>query len=267
MDGSKKYTVYCYTNKINGKKYVGQTCQTLLERSKTDGSGYKSCTYFWNAIQKYGFNNFNKEIIADKLSKEDADFLEHFYIDLWDLKNHNFGYNLRDGGSHGALTDEHKMKIGEANKNPSIETREKLRQCRLGVRLSEESKKKLSESHKGKKQTKTQVENRVKKLIGQKRTEEQKQNISNALKGKKRSKESIEKIAEKQKKPVLELDKKNNIVRIFDSAKSAAQYYGLHDYNVSKCCRRGNGATTGGIILVYAQDFLKEENINVFKTA
>ena len=267
MDDSRRYIVYCYTNNINGKKYVGQTCHTLLERSKKDGSGYNHCTYFYHAIQKYGFDNFSATILAENLSKEDADIIEKKYIDLWNLKDHRFGYNLRDGGSNGALTDNHKRKIGEANKNPSCETRERLRNCRLGQKLSNETKKKIGDVHRGRKQSQDHIDNRIKKITGQKRTDEQKQNISKSLKGKKFSPEHAKKCGEKHRKEVLELDKNNNIVNMFDSARSAALHYGLHEGNVSRCCRRGNGATTGGKIFVYKKDFLKEECGNVLSAA
>lgn len=51
------YTIYMHRNKINGKSYIGQTFQKPEERWK-NGAGYKSCTYFYAAIQKYGWNNF-----------------------------------------------------------------------------------------------------------------------------------------------------------------------------------------------------------------
>lgn len=41
----RRYKVYVYTNKINGKKYVGQTCQSLEYRAN-NGRGYKRCLHF-----------------------------------------------------------------------------------------------------------------------------------------------------------------------------------------------------------------------------
>lgn len=35
----RRYKVYVYANKVNGKKYVGQTCRTLTERAGKDGRG------------------------------------------------------------------------------------------------------------------------------------------------------------------------------------------------------------------------------------
>jgi hypothetical protein len=47
--------IYKYTSPY-GKSYIGQTTRSLKERAKTaNGIGYSCCTYFFNAIQKYGF--------------------------------------------------------------------------------------------------------------------------------------------------------------------------------------------------------------------
>lgn len=90
------YKVYCYTSP-NGKKYIGQTCQSLIARSGKSGQGYKASTKFYNAIQKYGFNTFQVEILKDNLSKHEADYLEKHYIAYYDTVNN--GYNIQSGGN------------------------------------------------------------------------------------------------------------------------------------------------------------------------
>ena len=72
----RNYKVYIHTNTINNKQYVGITFQDVARRWRPDGSGYKQNKYFWNSIQKYGWNNFKHEIIADNLTKQDAEKLE-----------------------------------------------------------------------------------------------------------------------------------------------------------------------------------------------
>ena len=47
------YTVYCHTNKINGKKYVGIT-KRLVEKRWLNGRGYNGNSIFRKAINKYG---------------------------------------------------------------------------------------------------------------------------------------------------------------------------------------------------------------------
>lgn len=52
---NKNYKIYIYTNKINNKSYIGQTCQSSLSaRAGINGKHYHNSTKFWTAIQKYG---------------------------------------------------------------------------------------------------------------------------------------------------------------------------------------------------------------------
>lgn len=93
-----KYCVYIHTNKINGKKYVGQTCQKPEYRWRKDGRGYRSETYFGKAIQKHGWDSFEHEIVASNLTKEEADNFEVLLINKLDTMNPDKGYNLTKGG-------------------------------------------------------------------------------------------------------------------------------------------------------------------------
>lgn len=147
------YCVYVHINKVNGKKYVGQTCKRPTERWDS-GRGYKKCPYFWKAIKKYGWNNFEHEVIASHLTKEEADNFEILLIEKLNLRDRNYGYNLREGGSHGSISDETRQKIREANtgKRHSDETIQKLREIKTGDKNdfygkhhSEESKRKISD--------------------------------------------------------------------------------------------------------------------------
>ena len=94
------YCVYIHTNKINGKKYVGQTKHgdNPKEKRWKYGDGYKSCTYFYNAILKYGWNNFEHEIVDKNLTKDEAYSMEQKLISELDTRNPNVGYNIRIGG-------------------------------------------------------------------------------------------------------------------------------------------------------------------------
>ena len=64
------FIVYCHTNIINGKQYIGLTSMSLEDRCGTNGSRYRNCDAFWNAIQKYGWENFSHKILAYDLTEE-----------------------------------------------------------------------------------------------------------------------------------------------------------------------------------------------------
>lgn len=137
----KKWCVYCHVNKINNKAYIGITCKNINERWRKDGSGYKGSTYFWNAIQKYGWDNFEHIILFTGLTREEACKREVLLIALFNTQNKEFGYNISKGGDCSFaglnLSDEHKRKISEAKKG------------KPGFQHTEESKLKLSKSKLG----------------------------------------------------------------------------------------------------------------------
>ena len=96
-----KYIVYCHTNKINNKKYIGQTCRSLETRSGSNGCGYKECPYFYRAIQKHGWDNFEHKVLFENLSKESADRIEKILIQMFKTQDSDYGYNIQNGGTFG----------------------------------------------------------------------------------------------------------------------------------------------------------------------
>ena len=65
------------------------------------------------AILKHGWNNFDHEILFEGLTKEEADEKEKELIDFYDSRNPEKGYNTREGGSNGPLSEEAKEKLRE----------------------------------------------------------------------------------------------------------------------------------------------------------
>lgn len=134
-----KYYVYCHTNKINNKKYIGITMQKPSIRWGGKGQGYIKCPKFWNAIQKYGWDNFEHKILFENLSQKEACEKETELIKQYQTLNDDFGYNMTTGGEkHYHLTEEVKQKLREqklGEKNPQY-----------GIQRTEEEKKHLSNS-------------------------------------------------------------------------------------------------------------------------
>lgn len=90
------YSVYCHTNKTNGKKYIGLTKQKP-ERRWQKGYGYIN-TYFGNAIEKYGWDGFIHEVLYTGLTKEEACKKEIELIALYHTAERECGYNISFGG-------------------------------------------------------------------------------------------------------------------------------------------------------------------------
>ena len=199
--------VYCATNKINRKKYVGVTKQGLDKRRHAheydSTKDNPNITHFHRAIKKYGKDNFEWKIVETYPTYEEALEGEKFYIKKYKTINPH-GYNLTYGGSGIIPCEIVRQKISQSNKayfsdpanrkktsdatkkffeNPenrkkhseyltgrkySKEGREGNRRGRLKYFSDPENRRKLSESLKGHK--------------GAILTEEKKQQISNSVK-------------------------------------------------------------------------------------
>ena len=76
--------IYCITNKINGKQYVGQTVRTEEERFKEHCRDKKM--YISKAIRKYGKENFLVETIDSALLIDDLNEKEIYWIEEFKTK-------------------------------------------------------------------------------------------------------------------------------------------------------------------------------------
>lgn len=113
----RNWCVYMHVNKINQKKYIGVTCD-IQHRFGKDGSGYLhqkdgkyNQPYFARAILKYGWDNFDHVIIEQNLTKEEAEIQEKDLIQQYRATNPQYGYNIREGGYNGKLSEETKEKL------------------------------------------------------------------------------------------------------------------------------------------------------------
>lgn len=102
----KKWIVYLYTCKVNGKKYVGKTCNKYGMKGRAkNGKGYQKGA-FRNAIDKYGWDNFTGEVLKENLSVDEANYWETYYIRkyrTWTSYADCNGYNLTEGGDGGEM--------------------------------------------------------------------------------------------------------------------------------------------------------------------
>lgn len=110
--------IYCFTNNINGKKYIGQSISKDNARYNNHKSSYKNpddCEYespLHRAFRKHGFENFTYEILAQDIESIDLlNQLEIQYIQQYNCQIPN-GYNIEPGGKNCAKpkTIEHRKK-------------------------------------------------------------------------------------------------------------------------------------------------------------
>jgi len=89
------FIVYMHKNRINDKVYIGMTCDP---KQRWRASSYKKCPLFNAAIEKYGWENFDHIILADGLSKKEAQKKEVDEIIAHNSRDKKYGYNLAHGG-------------------------------------------------------------------------------------------------------------------------------------------------------------------------
>jgi len=125
--------IYKITNTVNSKAYVGYS-SNVESRWEDHKKGYGSKVVY-DAIQKYGLDNFTFEVIAeDTVDNEDKYIQEH------DTMTPN-GYNLVEGGG---------LPPTKQGWTPSAETLTKRSASLKGIERTEKWCKNLSESKSGK---------------------------------------------------------------------------------------------------------------------
>jgi len=166
MSAMNIYSIYKATNKINGKVYIGfdSSWPNRLIDHKNNYS--KKNFKFYQAIRKYGWDNFEWETIYQSKDGEHClKNMESNFIEQYDsFKN---GYNSTLGGE-GTL--------GWA-KIITEETRKKMSLGQLGKKMNEDIRKKISNTLKGKPKS---IETKLKMSAGQKgkpKSEEHRQKI------------------------------------------------------------------------------------------
>ena len=185
--------IYKITNILNGKFYIGSSknlVKRFYEHKLFLRNNTHTNTHLQNAWNKYGEENFKFEIIEVLEYEEDLLRVEQYYLDFLEPYNSEIGYNIAidsqacmTGRTHAKETCSYLSERQIGNKNHfygrkhSEETKQLMRKPK-----SEEHKRKISNSNKGKQ-----------------KTEEQKRKNSEAHKGKVYSVETKKKLSEIRK--------------------------------------------------------------------
>ena len=130
---TKNSGIYCITNNINNKVYIGQAIK-LRKRLLVHINYKEDSNPLYKAFSKYGIENFEFTILEEfegknyNEIKKKLDELEIYYINKYD--SYNKGYNQTLGGDGGVLgykmTDEQKEKISEGVKQMQEDGRNRI---------------------------------------------------------------------------------------------------------------------------------------------
>ena len=224
----------------SGKIYIGQTTNYSKRHNAYKNHKCKGQPKLFASIEKYGFINHTIEIVKE-CQVEDLNYYERYYQEYYESVLN--GLNLR----YTATTDKSGF-------------------------MSEETKKKMSNSGKGKVMSEEWRKNLSIAGTNRKHTEEEKQKISQANKGKKKSAEHIAKIqatlktmqmpkrSEQTKalqslnngksKKVKQYDLQGNFINQFRSGSQASRELGISVMSISSCAL-GKIKTGGGFVWKY----------------
>ena len=298
QNNDKKYFVYEHINKINGKIYIGVTCQAPHLRWGNNGCHYKDNEHFYRAMQKYGWNNFDHIILFENLSVESASKLEYELIQRYHSNRADYGYNHASGGIDSftfnedsklkmrnaklgrKLSQSTKSKISQANsgenaywyqKHHSEESNQKNREKHLGKVTSEETKIKISEHNIGKHFMSDDAKKHLSKVksgenawnYGKHLSNEHKKKISESEKGKKHTQESIQKMKDVKSvnnplnKKVVQIDKETKkIIKVWESISQAARFFNVSPTCISRCAKKEHKSSCG-----FIWEYLEKEEV------
>lgn len=193
--------IYKITNRINGMCYIGQTKRTLKERIYDHFSlaDDLECTrYLYNAIRKYGKDNFDYEQIDTASTVEELTEREDYWIVKLNTLFPN-GYNMvrpvMNPMDSEIVIQKHLKRVQSKENREKISKSMKLYMKTYGV--SQETRDKLSRSMQGNK---------------------------NGL-GKKRPQSAIDSTSRKHFKAVYCVDENGNILAEFESVQSGAKWW------------------------------------------
>lgn len=190
--------IYYIKNKINGKLYIGQTTKTIDKRiaNHLQQAKIKTDRKLYNAIRKYGWDNFEYGIICHCDTLEELNQKETEYIVRYDTIK--MGYNMGLGGDNNVMfCEQTKQKHDSIMRSPEI--RSKI----------SETMKKIRQEHGFSKTTRDKISHKLK-------------GNQNGL-GKKRPIEAIEKTCKSLYKKVSCFNGKDELV--FNSVKEACIWW------------------------------------------
>lgn len=204
-----KSGIYKIRNKLNNKIYIGSSANIksrwACHVAQLNGQ-YHHSVYLQRSWNKYGSDNFIFEIIenctVDKLLEIEQNYLDT--LKPYDVKN---GYNtIRIAGGVSGYTH-------------TTESKELMRNAKLGINLSDEHKQKIKMG-----------------CAGRKLSESHKQKLSIIKKNKPTGCAATSGINHPKSKSVIQYDKNGNYIKTWDNANTVKEILGYSQSNISQCC-------------------------------
>ncbi len=232
------YTIYRHISVVTGKSYVGYTLtkksseRRWLEHCKCAEEG--SNLVFHQAIRKHGKDSWIHEILQKDISPDEVIDIEKFWIKECRSHYSEFGYNMTYGGDGcvGVLvTEETRRKMSESRKgkNHSEISKNKMREKATGRSLASSSKEKVGIA------TLERFSDPLFKEKHSNRTREAMKNLNEDVREKLRN----------RRRPVGKFTKEGLLLERFESVSQAAQSVGVTTTAISACARGKSSSCKG----------------------
>jgi group I intron endonuclease len=235
--------IYVTKNLINGKKYIGKD-------SNNDPNYLGSGTLLKEDIIKYGKENFKKEIL-EYCNKDNLGEREEYWINFFNVVKSKDFYNIRSQTSGWYNKDLNQEKYDYVTNKISKALLGKPKPKGFGEKISKNSerKDKLRKANKNKPKPEGFGEkiSKIKKSQNIKFTKEHCEKITKGKLGKKQPQSFLDKM----NKPIIQLDKENNIIQEFKSIDEAANSNQKFKRSNISCCLTGFSKTAYGFKWVY----------------
>ena len=245
--------IYKITSPSN-KVYIGQSWDWSKRKSVYKRVACPKQLYLFNSLVKYGYEKHKLEILInlpDTTTQEELDKLEIFYWQKHKDERVNL-LNIREPGKGGKNSEETRLKMSNSlkgrvisqesinkrlvtlqrnNYKPSEETCTKIGLGHKNKIISSETREKISKTLTGRKLSNDTITKRSNSRIynNLEVSEETKRKIGIAVTGNKNG--MYGKVGELCSTSKKIIDTSTN--QIFESIKSAAEYYNMKDYNLS----------------------------------
>lgn len=233
----KQYYIYKITNLVNGKQYIGKHYGELNDSYLGSGKLIKK------AIEKYGKENFKKEILYIAKDNSEANLKEKEFIKVYNAVKREDFYNLHEGGDGGNNNKKISNSISGINhpmygKHHTEETKEKLRQSSL-LYWTEDRRRERSILYTGKGnpmygKTKS-LESELKRIqhtdFSAYRTDEYRKKMSLATSGEKNGNYGNKGEKAKNGKRVCMCDKNWNVIKTFNTKSLVLEFLNIKGHS------------------------------------
>lgn len=224
----------------SGKIYIGQTTNYSKRHNAYKNHKCKGQPKLFASIEKYGFINHTIEIVKE-CEVKDLNYYERYYQEYYEsvLNGLNLRYTATTDKS-GFMSEETKKKMSDSGKGKIIteEWRKNLSIAGMNRRHTEEEKQKISQANKGKIKTPehiAKIQATLKTMQMPKRSEETK---------------ALQSLNNGKSKKVNQYDLQGNFINQFRSGSQASRELGISVMSISSCAL-GKLKTGGGFVWKY----------------